>query len=446
MPMKNVISYLLVLQLSIGALAQPGFSQSEADENNSRSKVNENLSERWKFPANAVKYTPLDEVVKNSPQLIVNVGSAAPNGVVTVTQLENISDEQIVQMLKNKDLQDNDVLLSTDSIETYDKVATALHENKINNAANDQIFKFIPVGRLASLKERITSSWKTYVNNAKETIQKDKLGLTVVTITTATDSLIWMHSTDLDIHQRSAMVLMNIILAAAFGLDRDLWVRMTTPLRHKIMNTFEKYASNFVKNKPIQATIATQFLANMTFTVGFQMLRRSIISVDSLYTVLLSTDFWAKSILIGGIMTLSSFAWGELHAAAKSDKNPIAKNTLKRFSDLRSIIMSQVAASGMVLQPNVYGYSPIVAILISGGLGVLALTRANKVINWLEVNKYAKKLYNKQMAMESMVNEAVNLNRYVDINHLQYKILNYSYTDVASVYRMSLPNKCSSLF
>ena len=64
---------------------------------------------------------------------------------------------------------------------------------------------------------------------------------------------------------------------------------------------------------------------------------------------------------------------------------------------------------GMVLQPNVYGYSPIVAIVVSGAIGLLALVKSNKVIAWLEQSKTANVLFAKQRKFENLLNEASNI-------------------------------------
>ena len=63
---------------------------------------------------------------------------------------------------------------------------------------------------------------------------------------------------------------------------------------------------------------------------------------------------------------------------------------------------------GMVLQPATYGYSPIVAIVTSGAIGLLALIKSNKVIQFLENNKVTNILFRNQRKLENLVNEAAS--------------------------------------
>ena len=166
---------------------------------------------------------------------------------------------------------------------------------------------------------------------------------------------------------------------------------------------------HLTSSEAARRVIASQYLANLTYSVGFQFLRQSIISINDISNTMSSMHFWAVSLQVAAITTLASFAWGELSAAADAEKNPVAKNALKRLADVRNLVMSQLASMGMVLQPGTYGYSPIVAIVTSGAIGLFALIKSNKVIVWLEQNKLMNVLYRKQLHYENLINEASRL-------------------------------------
>ncbi|AZZ37014.1 hypothetical protein CIK05_09485 [Bdellovibrio sp. qaytius] len=346
---------------------------------------------------------------EKSPALILNLGGANNDTQFAYKEIPLEDPSQLNAFLQNKETLNSDVLLSTDNAETYTAVATAIQENE---KVSDRKFRFIPIGKLAAAQEKLAAGWASYKANAANTFQFDKLGLSIVVITTSYDSFIWIHSASMDVYQKSAMVMMNIVFSAAFGLDRDLWAKMTVPIRHKIIDAFDKLSGKSLKsgelnsNEAARRVIASQFLANLTFSVGFQFLRQSIISMHDLTTTLSTMHFWTMSLEVAAITTLASFAWGELLAAANAEKNPVAKNALKRIADVRNIVMSQLASMGMVLQPSVYGFSPIVAIIASGSVGLLALVKSNKVIEWLENNSVMKTLYRKQRKYENLINEA----------------------------------------
>lgn len=351
----------------------------------------------------------LDNLSEKSPSLIMNLGGATNDTQFSYKEIPLENPSQLNEFLQNKETLKSDVLLSTDNAETFTAVATAIQQNE---KISDRKFRFIPIGKLASTKEEVASGWADYKANVASTIKYDKLGLSIVIITTSFDSFIWIHSASMDVYQKSAMVMMNVVFAAAFALDRDMWTKMTVPLRHKIIDAIDKISGKSLNSgllndsEAARRVIAASFVANLSYSVGFQFLRQSVISMHDLTTSLTGMHFWVVSFQIAAITTLASFAWSELLAAASAEKNPVAKNALKRLTDVRNIVMSQLASMGMVLQPGVYGYSPIIAIAVSGSIGLLALVRSNKVISWLEQNSLSKALYGKQLKYENLINEA----------------------------------------
>jgi len=353
----------------------------------------------------------LDAKSKDAASLVMNINGPQGNTQFSYTEVPLEHPSQLGEVLQREETRNADILLSTDTPEIYNSVAETIQKTE---KSSDRMFRFIPIGKLASSREKIASGWADYKHNVSSTLKFDKLGLSIVIITTSFDSFIWIHSASMDVYQKSAMVMMNVVFAAAFALDRDMWTKMTVPLRHRIMKTLDKL-SNKATNAQDSATLyarkvlASQFLANLAFSVGFQVLRGSIMSFHDLATHMMSAPFWATSLKVALITTLASFAWSELLAAANAEKYPVAKNALKRISDVRNIVMSQLASMGMVLQPGVYGYSPIVAIVTSGAIGLLALVKSNKVIQWLETNRVTNILFKNQRKLETLVNEATRL-------------------------------------
>lgn len=350
----------------------------------------------------------LDSKSREVPSLVMNIDSPQGLSQFSYTEIPLESPQQLGEVLQREETRNADILLSTDTPEVYQEVAEAVQKTE---KSSERMFRFMPIGKLAAAKEKLASGWANYKKNVAETVKYDKLGLSIVVITTSYDSFIWIHSAGLDVYQKSAMVMMNVIFAAAFALDRDMWSKMTVPLRHRIMKTLDKLSNKITGGAESEAiyarkVIASQFLANLTFSLGFQMLRGSIMSFHDLATNVMTSHFWGTSLKVAVITTLASFAWSELMAAANAEKYPVAKNALKRLADVRNIVMSQLASMGMVLQPGTYGYSPIVAIVTSGAIGLLALIKSNKVIQWLETNRISNILFKNQRKLETFVNDA----------------------------------------
>lgn len=350
----------------------------------------------------------LDSKSREVPSLVMNIDGTQGNSQFSYTEIPLSDPAQLGEVLSREETRHADILLSTDTPEVYQAVAETIGKTE---KSSERMFRFMPIGKLASAREKLAAGWANYKKNVAETVKYDKLGLSIVVITTSYDSFIWIHSAGLDVYQKSAMVMMNVVFAAAFALDRDMWTKMTVPLRHRIMKTLDKLSNKITGGAESEAiyarkVLASQFLANLTFSLGFQVLRASIMSFHDLSTTVMTSQFWGTSLKVAAITTLASFAWSELMAAANAEKHPVAKNALKRLADVRNIVMSQLASMGMVLQPGVYGYSPIIAIVTSGSIGLLALIKSNKVIRWLETNRVSNILFRNQRKLENFVNDA----------------------------------------
>lgn len=350
----------------------------------------------------------LDSKSRQASSLVMNIPTAQGSSQFSYTEIPVEHPSQIGDLLQHEETKNADILLSTDTPEVYQTVAETIQKTE---KQTDREFRFMPIGKLASTREKVAAGWADYKHNVSNAVKYDKLGLSIVVITTSYDSFIWIHSAEMDVYQKSAMVMMNVIFAAAFALDRDMWTKMTVPLRHRIMKTLDKLSNKFIGSAESEVlyarkVIASQFLANLTYSVGFQLLRASIMSFHDLAANVMTSHFWGTSLKVAVITTLASFAWSELMAAADAEKHPVAKNALRRMADVRNIVMSQLASMGMVLQPGTYGYSPIVAIVTSGAIGLLALIKSNKVIQWLETNRVTNILFRNQRKLENFVNQA----------------------------------------
>lgn len=352
----------------------------------------------------------LDTASKSSKTLVMDIPTAQGKAQFSYTEVPLESPAQLGEFLERQETRKADVILSTDTPEIYEAVAEVMHKTE---SRSDRQFRFMPIGKLASTREKLAASWADYTKNVKETVKYDKLGLSIAIITTTTDSLVWIHSGSLDVYQKSAMVMLNVIFTAAFALDPDMWTKMITPLNHRFMKTIDKLSRKISGHLETEAgyarrVLASQFLSNLTFSVGFQFLRSSIISFHELATTVMSSSFWMTSIKVAMITTAASFAWSELMGAVDAEKNPVAKNALKRIGNVRNLIMSQLASMGMVLQPEKYGYSPIVAIVVSGSIGLIALLKSSSVIRYLERSRWTNVLFRTQRSFENLINEAVD--------------------------------------
>lgn len=351
----------------------------------------------------------LDALSKKAHSLVVNIPSKQGHSQFSYTEIPLKDPSQIGEFLERRETLKADVLLSTDVTEIYKSVAQAVQKTE---SQSNRKFRFMPIGKLAEAKQKLASGWASYKEGVFENLKYDKLGLSIAVITTGVDSFIWIHSGSLDVYQKSAMVIFNVLFTAAFVLDTDMWSKMTGPLNHRIIKTLDKmskkvFGQSETEGRYLRRVLASQVLTNLTYSAGFQLLRSSIMSYHDLASAVTSTPFWVATLQVATITTFSSFAWGELTAKADFETNPVARNALKRIGNVRSLIMSRFASMGMVLQPHQYGYSPILTIVASGAFGLFALINSNRVITLLEKSRVSNVIFDKQRKYESLINEAV---------------------------------------
>ena len=63
----------------------------------------------------------------------------------------------------------------------------------------------------------------------------------------------------------------------------------------------------------------------------------------------------------------------------------------------------------MVLQPHIYGHTPMIAFIIHGTLGFLAFKNIENVINYLENNPKSIAFYKSTQGIEDKINKVINL-------------------------------------
>ena len=332
------------------------------------------------------------------PILMTQQNTAAGPTTFAVTEYENLDAAQIKSLLGNSDLKTSDLVVSTDNADVQQDVVDSV----LNNKNTDRRIKLLPFGALLGAKSTFNKVFSHYLQSSKETLTNDKIGVTIMVLTTAYDSFVWMHASSYSTHQKTSMLVYNFLMAATFGLNRDLWANMVAPMKHSIINNLEKVAA--FKNSQNLNLIASQFLANVTFSVGLQVLRSAFLSIDSLSHAVTTSQFWATSLMVGSLATFASSAWSELNALIDYSKNPASKILLRRFSDMRVVFLSYFATTAMVFQPQVYGQTPALTLILSGSLGIFALLNKEKVIQLIEGSTTLAKIYTQLDKIESQLN------------------------------------------
>lgn len=341
-------------------------------------------------------------VLNTQNTLVVQTPVGEQQATITLSEMPEAQPGQVEDLLADPKLKNTDVLLSTDNPEAVNAAV------KATGGANDRrLLRIIPIGRLASASEKLAAGFKNYYSNVQDTLRNDRIGLTVLTITVGIDTMIWLHASSFDIHQKTSMIIMNLIMAGTFGLDRDLWGKINKPIKNRLISVFDRFmpAANLQKVK----TLASQYAANFTLGMGIQLTRTGLLSLDHIRDVITTGSFWLTAMKLSALVTLTTFAWSELYSDVNAEKNPVAKTMLKRMGEARGIIMAQLASVAMVLQPHVYGSTPIASYIIHGTIGLIALMNMHRIVNWLESNRVVNKIYQKIQTFENFINAGLKI-------------------------------------
>lgn len=325
---------------------------------------------------------------------------------ITTQHYNNVNPDTVAQIISDHSLLNDhsrEIIVSTDS----EKVVTAVVNEKSNISKKPQ-FMFFGSILANSATNKIGRGIKDATNHVINSAKSDKIGLLIVTINTAYDSYLWMHAESISVTQSTAQIILGLILAVSFGLDKDLWSKMTKPLENKIMSSMS-YLGLVKQPNDLNSTqrLASQFFANLAFSASLQVLRMGIISIDHIVNSLQSSQFWTTSLLIGLALTASSFAWSEQLARIDINKHPVAKNIMRRVTDIRNLALGHLAPSSKILQPDVYGYGSWVALGASAIAGLIVWVKSERLIHVLESSDLFQKSFKHIMKIDNVVNKHI---------------------------------------
>ena len=282
--------------------------------------------------------------------------------------------EAVADIQARADHESGAVLLSSDSEEL---ITGAIQQNRLK-----QNIIVMPGGELVQHQEpRVTGLLKTYPSQLFDAVKKDKIGLMVVTFTTAYDSFIWIHSSQFSTFTATSNVMFTVMMSVVFSLNKDAWAQSTRP----IQRFFKKI---LVGNKSLAekswGDIGVRFLASTTLASAISLARVPLISFDHLIEACLQLNTWTYPVLLGLISSVASFSWSENIASIDAETQPRAKFIFRRIQEARSLLLGTLASTAMLFSPQSYGATPWISLGASGGLGLIIYLNSKKITSWLE--------------------------------------------------------------
>ena len=338
--------------------------------------------------------TSVYQSIAQNPQLVVEQKMGSEFVRVAVSDLGEVSKSDAAHFIEQT-AQKFDTVISTDDDQI---LKSSLH----SGAQSLKQMRLLPFGALSSARSKFNQFIQYQKDKVKTNIKYDKIGLTVALVSVGIDSFYWIHSSALDVHQKSSLVTFNLLLCATFGVNPDLWPTTIRPLKGKIFDVLNKFKLDW-KYADKTATVISQYVSNFALSSMVQTTRVSLMSMDHLFDSMSTSHFWFSAVGVSALATLTQFAWSELSASVDIKKFPKSVIMLRRLTNFRVILLAQFASMSQVLQPGVYGYSPMATMIVSGGLGLVALLSTHSIIEFLENNKFVEVLYQQNQRVETFL-------------------------------------------
>lgn len=292
---------------------------------------------------------------------------------------------------------DKDLLLSTDSENIADVVLQKESQNSQRPGGRLGQTRLLPLG---PLKEKIKTAagfknLNRFKNHLIQAAKNDKIGLVIVAFNTAYDSFIWIHATQYSPEARAAQVIFGTLNALVFSLDKDAWAHSARTIKNRVFKILD------LTQESRTADVVGRFAANLTLAVGVQSLRFALLSMDRVWILpdLMSTAGDAFLLSLG--LTVGGFGWTEFSRDIQASTHPASKFLVRRLAEIRSLLMGHISPSSKLLQTDVYGYTPWVALAVHGTVG-LAVFLNNKYLTNLSESKFGASFARQKTQLESL--------------------------------------------
>jgi hypothetical protein len=132
------------------------------------------------------------------------------------------------------------------------------------------------------------------------------------------------------------------------------------------------------------AGLATSFAANFALGLSIQAGRLAILSYDKMTDIPMLVASAGGVLALTAALTFSNFGWTEFAADVDPKQNPFTKWMVRRLTEVRSFVMGNLAPSGKLLQPEVFGMGPWVALAANGVVGLAAFFGSDRLVKWSE--------------------------------------------------------------
>lgn len=337
-------------------------------------------------PSDIASYNSTDNSIPATGSIVLTSAATSQEAAKVDFNVSELDTQQASAKLKETlELTDADMVIVTSDEETF--LNQTVEESK--NQPAGRLF-LAPYGKAVDstkyvagrLNDALKYSGLYLYNSAKE----DKIGFMITTFGVGADIVRWIHVSDASNFMITSSIIYTVLWQSLF-LSKDSWSKVTKPIQAKYrgwVNTLRKQfgKAEIVVGQRSWSDLGFKFAAGVSLSLA----------LNSGRVMLLGIDHWAETtwfelsmpLIMGALMTSSGFTWSELIGQIDKEVFPNAKQRLRWVMNNRSVVISLVAASAMLLNPSEHGIMPWIYVAINGVAGFTLYKNAAKIVPYLE--------------------------------------------------------------
>lgn len=345
----------------------------------------------------------LAEKLNSAEHQKIQVGSKQNSSDIQIDvqtiEIENTNQikSELAQLVSEKTKKSNTtVVLSTDDIELIQK-ADAIQGNLTDNQIIAVPLLSEPANSDQAKKSKFKKLIHKFSDSAIETFNNNRIGIMITTYSTITESMVWIHSTNLSEFQRTSSVVYTVSLGLIFGVKNKSFAYVARP--------FNEFFKKLLKPENDERTnlknIAAKYFGNLSLSFIIGGLRIPILHMDQIIDHGLKLHYFSLPMLLTVVSTTAMFTWSEHSAMINEKTHPVADYAFYLSAQARRIIVASLASSAAFLSPEIYGATPWITIAAFGVTGAAVYMNSDKIVSWIENNKYFRALYFKTNSVSS---------------------------------------------
>lgn len=248
---------------------------------------------------------------------------------------------------------------------------------------------------------KVTELLRRISGNFSNALKKDKIGLMIVTYSVGAESLGWIHADNVSAFTKTSGIMYALMTAALLSVDKDARLRYIKPIERKWRKLLRISEDPTQRTKSKNALVS--YLSNVTLTMGINLGFIPILAIDKLARGTFEAGQLTMPLLLGFATTAAAFSWYEFFRAIDEKTHPRARKLARLVLNARSITLSTLASTAMLLNTADYGYTPWIALTAAGLGGLPLFFNAARIANWFESSPTMNRISRTYLRIQNII-------------------------------------------